>query len=425
MTYHRDIRALVETNCVSCHTEGGIAPFTLESWEDVEPRAPLMAAAVAARRMPPWPAADDCHDLRDVGTLNDDERALFEAWKVGGFAQGDEADYVPPMPVSAPGEIDLDAPDLIRQPAVSYTINQAISDEYRCFLVPEAFEQDTYVTAMDIRPGNRTLVHHVQVHTIPASSLSEAERLDAAAAGPGWQCAGSTVTGSFNMFSWRPGTQALRFDQGDAALIDAGTRLVLQVHYHPHSEAVGDSDLSQVALWTLPEGEVPEYVVRRSSMYSYPLNIPAGDPETVSETTESIESIATVGRASFGTSGNFIPGGEIVGMTPHMHMLGSRFSVTLKRAGGEDSCLVDIPRWDFEWQLDYLYPSSARIAYEPGDTITLRCQYDNSPENQAIVDGERRVSRNVTWGEGTFDEMCLNYVWLRYSRESYLAAVAR
>lgn len=425
VTYQRDIRPLVEQKCAGCHTEGGIGPFSFESWAKVKARAPLMAAAVADKRMPPWPVDEDCHSLRDVAMLDDGERALFASWEKDGFEEGDAADYHAPKKASAAVEIDVDHPDVTREPAEEYAVNPAISDEYRCFLAPQAFDTDTYVTAMDIRPGNKRVVHHVQVHTIPEASVAQAEKLDAAQAGPGWQCTGSTVMGSFNMFSWRPGSEVVRFDEGDAALLEAGTRIVLQVHYHPvagDSGDKGDTDLSQVAFWTLPEGEIPEHIVRRTMVVASRLDIPAGEANYATEASSSIRSVASIG-GYLGVGGTFIPGGQIIGMTPHMHMLGTRLSVTQKHADGSESCLIDVPRWDFEWQLDYMYPSDGLEAYDPGDSLTLRCEYDNSAENQPLVNGEPRDPHGVKWGEGTFDEMCLNYVWVRYARDSYMAAV--
>lgn len=422
VTYQRDIRPLVESKCTGCHTEGGIAPFALDAWDKVQDRKEAMADAVASRRMPPWPVDDSCHTLRDVAMLNDEERELFAAWQDEGFEEGDESDYRAPKRASSAVEIDLDSPDVTREPAETYTVNPDITDEYRCFLLPGAFEKDTFVTAIDIRPGNHRVVHHVQVHTIPAASVEEAESLDAAQAGPGWQCAGATVTGSFNMFSWRPGSEAVRFDEGDAALIDAGTRIVIQVHYHPVAGEKGDTDLSQVAFWTLPEGDAPKHVIRRSMIVSQKLDIPAGESEYATEEAWAMRNVASVG-GYFGIGGTFIPGGQIVGMTPHMHMFGTRLSVVKQNADGSESCLIDVPRWDFEWQLDYMYPSDAFETYEASESVKVRCEYDNSPENQPLIGSEPRDPINVTWGEGTLDEMCLNYVWMRYTHDAYMTAV--
>jgi hypothetical protein len=112
--------------------------------------------------------------------------------------------------------------------------------------------------------------------------------------------------------------------------------------------------------------------------------------------------------------------GEIIGMTPHMHTLGTRLSAMLTRADGSAQCMIDVPEWDFEWQLDYGYATPE--LYGPDDMLTVSCEYDNSPANQPYLNGEQLPPRDVTWGEGSLDEMCLNYVWFRYPREDFLAA---
>jgi hypothetical protein len=102
-----------------------------------------------------------------------------------------------------------------------------------------------------------------------------------------------------------------------------------------------------------------------------------------------------------------------------MHTLGTRLSATLAGTGGEQ-CMIDVPDWNFEWQLDYAYVEPA--TYDRADELTVRCEYDNSPENQPLLDGQPITPRDVTWGEGSLDEMCLNYVWFRYERSAFLGA---
>jgi Copper type II ascorbate-dependent monooxygenase, C-terminal domain len=416
VTYHRDIRALIERSCISCHVEGGIGPMPLDDFASVSEFGPLVVLAVGTRIMPPWPASDDCRDLRDVRRLSDGDVALFEAWRDDGFVEGDPAEYVRPTAMSV-GVPDR-AADLILMPAESYLPSTVLTDEYRCFLAEGAFDVDTYLTGMDIRPGVREQVHHVQVHKISASELDGVHALDDAAEGAGYPCGGGAGFGitSVNMFSWRPGAGAILFEDGDAALVEAGSAFVLQVHYNSQHLPEGGPlpDRSGVAFWTLPSGELPQRVVIRKGVYGSvgPSGvIPAGNAHVVGETTIAMSQLSTV-------DGAYVQG-EIVGMTPHMHMLGTRLSATLLRAGG-DECMIDVPDWDFEWQLDYAYAEPT--SYDRADELTVRCEYDNSAANQPLIDGLPIAPRDVTWGEGSLDEMCLNYVWFRYERSAFLAA---
>lgn len=419
VTYHGEIRALLEANCVSCHVKGGIGPMPLDELESVSEVRELVVAAVSAGIMPPWPASADCRELRDVRALTEEQVALLERWKQGGFLDGDEDDYLRPKEVfvAAP-EGD---PSVVLMAADAYTPNPAITDEYRCFVTEGTFEEDTYLTGMDIRPGVREEVHHVQVHKISVDQLAAVVGLDDAAEGAGYPCAGGAGLGimSVNMFSWRPGSAAVVFEEGDAALIEAGSAFVLQVHYNTQflPEAGPQPDRSAVAFWTLPGGSLPERIVTRRGVFG-PVGpggiravIPAGQSQVVGETTQTMTQLNLV-------NGVYVQG-EIIGMTPHMHRLGTRLTATLSRAG-EPECMIDVPNWDAEWQLDYSYREP--VAYESADTLTVRCEYDNSPENQPILDGVPLAPRDVGWGEGSLDEMCLNYVWFRYDRDPFLAA---
>ena len=146
----------------------------------------------------------------------------------------------------------------------------------------------------------------------------------------------------------------------------------------------------------------PEFVVTRRGVYG-PVGparegvtggvIPAGERHVVGETTQPMSRLSAV-------NGKYVPG-EIIGMTPHMHGLGTRLSVKLND-GHEDACMVDVPNWDFEWQLDYSF--SEPHLYEPEQMLTVRCEYDNGPVNLAILDGMRIAPRDVGWGEGTLDD---------------------
>ncbi|MDD9964828.1 MAG: hypothetical protein OXR73_01280 [Myxococcales bacterium] len=419
-TYHRDVRPLIETNCVSCHKQGGIGPFALEDWDEVESVKGLVVAAVESRSMPPWLASDDCREIEDAGTLSDDQREVFVAWREAEFPEGDEDDF---EPIARTEKAEFGTEDLLFEPSEAYTPDKTVDDEYRCFLTDGVIEEDTYITAMEIRPGILEQVHHVQVHKITESQIPDVEALEEEADGPGYPCGGAGVQ-SVNMFSWRPGSQAVAFAPGDAMLIEEGSAIVLQVHYNnqflePDEEP--EPDLSTVAFWTTPDGERPERVVMRSG-HTGPVGppteenpfgmIPAGESEVVGESTSSLRALSTVNQ-------QFVKG-ELIGVTPHMHTLGTRLAETFMPADGDSSCLVDIPEWDFEWQLDYAFRKP--LEFGPDDSVRLICEYDNSPGNQPFLDGERIQPRDVTWGEGSLDEMCLNYLWFRYDWDDFIAA---
>jgi hypothetical protein len=416
-TYHGGIRPLIEQNCLGCHVEGGIGPFPLDEWSAVRDVSPLVVAAVVSGIMPPWPADPDCRDLRDAPPMTEDDRELFMEWQREGFPEGDEDDYREPEPLDA---IDPGEPTVVLSTTEPYT-PPPLTDNYRCFpLVDGEFPEDGYLTGMDILPGARDQVHHVQIHRVSGADAAMVRELDAENEGAGYPCNAGTGVASQNMFSYRPGSRGVHFEEGDAAFIEAGSSLLIQVHYNTQFLPRGEEpepDETKVALWTLAPGELPDRVVYRSGTIAS-LNIPAGEPNYVTQTQATMQSLSTFGGL-LGIGGTYVPG-EVVGMTPHAHHLASRLAATLTRADGSEECLIEVPDWDFHWQLDYMYKTI--LAFDPADMLTVTCEYDNSPENQAVVDGVKVMPRNVTWGEGSLDEMCLHYIWFRYDREAFLQA---
>lgn len=421
-TYHAVVRPLVEANCVHCHKEGGSTPFALDAPERIPDLQYAMVRAVESRYMPPWPASSECHELAGVRTLSDEARRAFLAWRDDGFPMGDPADYRAP---ELPQRIDLSNPTLLVQGPEAYTPDRAITDEYRCFLAEQRFDADTFITALDIRPGVRTEVHHVQVHKIAAADIPTVVTRDAEDAAPGFLCGGGAGAPSVNMFSWRPGTEGVRFAEGDAMFVEAGSAIVLQVHYNTQFLPLDEPlvpDRTAVAFWTLPPSDMPSRIVVRFGQLApvgptdvNPLGlIPAGASGVIGTTTVPISIPSSV-------SGTYVQG-EIVGMTPHMHMFGTNIRERILRADGSEECMVQVPNWDFEWQLDYPFVEPAQ--YGPDDRLVLECTYDNSSVNQPTLNGKRITPQDVTWGEGSFDEMCLNYVWFRYPRDAFLAARA-
>ncbi len=408
VTWQRDLRPVVETSCVSCHKPGGIGPIDLtddpEAWQDGPPAwAPAVAASVASGSMPPFDASSDCHPLDPNPSLPEDVRARFTAWAEAGYPAGDPADYV--APAAAP-TVDLGVADVVAVMPEAYTPSRATPDDYRCFLLDGLPTGEQLVRGLSVTPGSSRLVHHAIVYLVFPGHDAELAAQDAAQPGPGWSCYGGPLAGSdafqdddsANLFTWVPGSEPEALPDDTVRVIPDGGRLVLQVHYNVLSygadEAI-DSDQTSLSLW-LHDGPPPVWQVRTQALGVFDLRIPPGDP-------------AVEASASFPVFGL----SEVIGVMPHMHQLGSKTSVTLEHADGTESCVVDVPEYDFDWQRTYLFPRDQLVTGLPGDRIRLSCTYDNSAENQPVFNGEQLEPRTVTWGEGTLDEMCLAFLHLR------------
>jgi hypothetical protein len=410
-SYYRDIRPIIENACLDCHVAGGVGPFPLDDWKSVNLVAGAVVQAVATGVMPPWPADEACHSLRDSRALPQEARDVFVRWRDENFPEGKPAEYRPlraaARPEIGPATLTLDAGKPYTPPANA--------DDYRCFVTSYVFAKDTYVRAIDVLPDQRSEVHHVQVHVMTPEQRTQLELTDFLSAATGYNCnIGLALTQ--NMFSWRPGGSLVSFDAGDAVYVPAGSSIMLQVHYNTQFLAPGAAptpDQSKVQLWTLPDGELPDRVIYRQMMLLPLLAVPAGNPHYVVEATIPFSELAVVGP-----TGKYVPG-EIIGMTPHAHQIASQMNATMIAEGtNEQQCLINVPTWDFGWQLDYLYKEG--VPYTPGDSVRAACVYDNSPEHQPFIDGVRQQPKRVGFGEASSDEMCLHYVWLRMDRHAFL-----
>lgn len=425
VTYQKHIRALLRANCVECHTKGGIGPADLSDWTTVKSLAPTIVGAVGAGRMPPWPASDACHEIAESRALPRETKELFERWKQDGYLEGDARDFVEPL---LPHRQELGPANVVMKAAEPFT-PAANADTYRCFYLG-TLPADMYVTALDLIPGQRAEVHHIQLHRVEPLVAIAAEAQDTLDPGAGYLCdaAGVGLTSSQNMFSYRPGALAVVLNQGDAVYMQGGSGLVLQIHYNTQFLPAGEAptpDQSSVAMWTLPEGQAPEHVVYRTGALA-PLNgdgslnpagflassIPANAKHVVGEATLSMADLSTIGFT-------FLPG-EIVGMTPHAHSWATRMVARLQPAQGSEQCLVEVPDWDFNWQLDYMFKTG--VPYTANDSVHIECDYDNTADNQPVINGMRTPVKAVSFGEKTLNEMCLHYLWLRFDYETFATA---
>lgn len=392
VTYQKDIRPIVESRCIGCHTQGGSGPFPLTSWADVDMYKSVMVTAVQSRKMPPWLAdSTNCAKLRYDQRLTDAQLASFMSWQAAGFPQGVESEF---KPLAEPKQPDIGQPTLVTKSTIPYQLKPNI-EEYVCLQLDAQFPADTFITGMDLAPEHPQYVHHAIV-----------------SAGSG-ACDALGVTAP-NIFSYRPGSRTLQFEKGDGLLVPAGTRLAIQFHYNTVGKTSEvPTDQSSFRMWTMPAGQQPERIITRFPHHSFAISIPVGAVD------QRVEDTAPMSTASVPPGGvGFVPA-EIIGVSPHMHVLGQSFKETLS-SGGKSTCLVNVPDWDFNWQIDYFFEPGAAIPVNAADSITQDCVYSNRPEDQLVENGVRDAPKFTAFGENTRDEMCLGYVWFRYKASDIL-----
>lgn len=398
LTYHGQARAILDARCVSCHLAGGAAPFPMiwdpAQWSEGPAWWTDMAmASIADGRMPPWSPSPGCHPLADDRSLAQEERATLEAWQALGFPLGEAT-----TDVTGSGSDDDEGsePDLITDAGASYVTDKSKPDDYRCFLLDATFDTARFARRTRIWPGSQLVVHHVMLFLVQENKVSTVEALDEQEDGLGYSCFGGPGVSADFIGGWVPGTGSFDIPEGTAMEIPAGSRLVLQTHYNTiyleENQAVPE-DKTQLGMWLLPEGDTPENLLWFKPFVNWGIVIAANDPASAHEKEQ-----------------KFPWNGQVVGVGPHMHNLGTEIRAAIVHEDESETCLVEIPKWDFNWQQIYLF--------EPGDEIfvnglsrhRLSCVYDNSPENQPVVNGVQTEPAEVGWGEGTFDEMCVNYL---------------
>ena len=397
LDYHRDAKALLGRYCTDCHRDGGIAPFALTDYASAKAQASQIQAALLTGTMPPWMPSDKGMPLQHARNIRPEDRDMLLNWIAQGTPEGDPQ-AVSRVVLPPADKVEPPRPDITADMGLTYYPNTKLSDDYRCFVIDPGLTADRYLRATDVRPGNPRIVHHVILFEIPAASAAKVRQKDDAEAGPGFTCFGGAGSGSAQMVTgWAPGGVPSRLRDDEGLLLHKGSLFVMQVHYN-NRQNNGQGDRTVATLELLNEKPANQLFLLPMANPDQ-LKIPAGDPDAKQIIDVPVSLIMTYAK---------IPGSQLVisGTTPHMHTLGKRI-VTSVNAGP----LLEIPRWDFHWQQAYQFKDP--VALERNDSITLECDYDNSYANQPVVDGQKQMPREVTWGENTSDEMCLSFLHVR------------
>ena len=418
VTWHQDIRPIVAGSCWACHNDQAGVAFALTDYAVAKNWASAMLAKIDGTEapsffMPPWGARETAtcapvRPWRGDPRLSAAERDLFAAWVDLGAPEGDPA---APAPLP-PWEPEVLQGDLVTtHPIAGYALSAGDkSDHYACFSLDPGLAQPRWITGLQVLPDNDAIVHHVVLFGDPTGASA------ALAEGTGsYPCfGGSGVPDSDVLYAWAPGGNPLELPDNSGMPVAPGQRIVMQVHYHP----TGKDEVDKTALalrWTdvQPQrtalmavlGGVSPSQANASEWDDPPFLVPAGAQGHVETWREVID----------------LPLGvdvRIWSIFPHMHLAGTNIEVQLGHQG-QDACLAAIPRWDFNWQRTYVY--DAAYADMPrvygGDTLTIRCTYDNSTQNPLLaraLEQEGKAPSDLNVGEDTFDEMCTAIIGILY-----------
>ncbi len=397
VTYSKDIAPILNENCAACHRPGEIGPFSLLSYADAQKRAEFIAEVTADKRMPPWKAEPGVARFRDERHLTAEQVKLLADWAKAGAPEGDPA-KAPKPPVFSDGW-QLGEPDMVLKMPQPFSVPAGGNDVYRCFVVPIPLDEDRMVSAVEFRPGNSRVVHHAIMFL---DSKGQARERDGKDGQPGFPCFGTPgIIPTGGLGAWAPGAMPHPLPARIAKYVQKSSDLVLQVHYHPSGKP--ETDQSTVGLYF--SKKPAQRVVTGVAIIQPELKLPAGEKQ------------AFVRAISQRLPTNV----HVLGVSPHMHNLGKQIRVVAVDPSGRRSVpLIWIKDWDFNWQGAYSFERPIRLP--KGSRIRVEAVYDNSAENPK---NPNKPPKEIKWGEGTNDEMCLVTVQVFTDTVEDMQAIAK
>ncbi len=370
VTFAHDVAPVLYRDCVACHRAGGVAPFSLLTYQDAAKRAQLIAAVTAKRYMPPWLPVEP--RFQHERKLTAEEIATLARWAEVGAPAGDLA-LAPPAP-TFPDGWQLGKPDLEAEMRSSFQVAADGPDVYQCFDIPAPAAQSHYVRAIDIRPGNPKVVHHAILFEDTSGTARGRD------AGSGYPCFGTPgFLPARGLGGWTPGAVPFQTPADIPELLSGVADLVLQIHYHPDGRP--ETDRTRVGVY---------FTLHKPTRRAF--DIPLGSNRI---------DIAAGDRTYKVTDHFTIPVAvDAIGINPHAHYVCKEMYGYAVLPDGSRRTLIRIPDWNFDWQQQYTYAAPIRL---PAETrVEMEFTYDNSDGNPR---NPNHPAKRVTWGPGSGDEM--------------------
>ncbi len=376
VTFTRDIAPIVFTSCVSCHRQGGPAPFSLTTYDEVRRRATQIAAVTKSRFMPPWKVEPGVSHFVGQDPLTDQQIARLEVWAASGAPQGDPA-ALPPAPQLPNGWL-LGKPDLIVKPVRAFTLQAQPTDAFRIFAIRLPVTKRTYVRGIEFHPGNARVVHHANIRI---DRTSATRQLDEADPLPGYDglMPRSAEYPDGHFLGWTPGQVAPLVGSDLAWTLEPGSDLVVQLHLQP-SGAV-EEVLPEIGLYFSDRPPTRTPTILRLGSQS--IEIPPGEPRYVIRDAYTLPVDA-----------------DLLAIQPHAHYRAREIRGTALLPDGTSRLVMHITDWDFRWQ--HVYREVTPIRLPKGTRLSMEYTYDNSAEN---VRNPQLPPAKVYWGQRSKDEM--------------------
>ena len=384
-TFSEHIAPIIWKNCVSCHRVGEIAPFSLTSYEEVAENALTIAAVTKSKYMPPWKPSQYARYANER-LLTDEEIQILNDWAQSGAPEGDPT-KTPPLPIFPAGS-QLGTPDLVLSMPEEFTVKADFKDEYRNFVIPFNFTTDKNLSAVEFRPGNASVVHHVLMWI---DTTGKARKKDEADPLPGFSGFGGPGVDDAIVLpaAWVPGAVPRFFPDKMGVRIPKGADLIMQIHYAPSGSV--QKDRSSINLFYSQDQFIRQ--IREAAIN--PTNLTGAMMAFI---------IAPDTKGSFKGVLDVPYDFSLMSIAPHMHLIGKKVKAYCVQPNGDTLPLIEIKDWDFNWQGSYTFKKLIKIP--KGSKVFYEAEYDNTSNNPLNPNSPPKLMR---WGEKTTDEMFLCY----------------
>lgn len=390
---YADIRPVMERRCASCHQKGEIAPMSMLSYQETRPWAKAIRQAVLKRTMPPWHAdAESSQRIHNSRLMPEAEVQQLVAWADGGAIEG--APVNPIAVTKADAKYTLGKPDMvIRIPGFEVPAEGTV--RYTFLVTPTNLTEDKWVSAAEWKIDQRAVVHHINAFVRPPGSSY------VATAPKGQLYVASGAERSFRhpnereidrrelLVGYEPGYRPIPWGPRQAKLIRKGSDIVFEIHFTTNGKAAIDH--SELGIYFAKQAPA-ERVVTITPADSK-LAIPAGDPNYRSFVWAELKSAA-----------------KLISLQPHMHLRGKAYRIDAVYPDGRRDTLVNVPRYDFNWQTTYFLKDP--IALPKGTKLECTGWFDNSPNNPANPD----PTKVIHWGDQSWEEMNVGFIEIAFDR---------
>jgi len=367
-TWNGRVARIVQRDCQECHRPGENGPFPLVTYADAKANCETIKLMVARGAMPPWFAESKCGPFSNDRSLSPRDKADFLAWIAAGCPEGDAKDA--PLPVVRENGWKIGKPDLVVETSRAVDVIAQGTMRYQHLVAYPQLDEDKWVEAMEVLPSAPAVVHHILV-------FLRFPKDDPRYAPPD---PGEGLSGFFAAMV--PGEGVIEYPDGMAKALPKAATLVFQIHYQPNGTATQDRPKIAFRFAKKP----PEHEVTTRAVFDVRFRIPPGAPN-----------FAVTSERRFGESG------RILAFMPHTHLRGKAFRYELIRPDGKSEIVLDVPHYDFNWQLAYRFREPLEV--EKGSRLVATAWYDNSSANPANPD----ATKTVRFGEQTSDEMMIGY----------------